>query len=329
MEDSVLPLSRFQCSGFYKNAVLIVVLFSAPILAGGEESVNKGEPAKNPHRDPALCSSCHTSAVAGRVALRFGGNVSQLCRSCHDGRLAAREVHPVDMAPGAAMAKTIPDDIPLKDGKLTCLSCHDVSVDCRAGQPAAVPNSNLLRGARVSHPVEFCFRCHVKEKYQAFNAHDQLEAGKQKTDTCIWCHDKVPDVDSSPKESASYALRSESAGVCSNCHTVEKDHPAGDSHMYAIPTAEMKLHMSAYEMQPRMNLPFRQLLEYVRATNRAPRSIPLDENGRITCYSCHNPHEKGLLPDWNLRSVGAEPKKAVNHRLRSHESIACRACHEK
>jgi len=329
MEDSVLPLSRFQCSGFWKKAALIVVSFSVPILAGGEEGVNKGEPAKNPHGDPALCSSCHTSAVVGRGALRFGGNVSQLCQSCHDGRLAAREVHPVDLTPSAAMAKTIPYDIPLEYGKLTCLSCHDISRDCKAEQQDAAANRHLLRGARVSHPVEFCFRCHVKDKYRAFNAHDQLEAGKPKTDTCIWCHDRVPDVDSRPKDDASYALRSKSSGVCSNCHTVEKDHPTGESHMNAIPTTEMKQHMSAFEMQPRMKLPFKQLMEYVRATNRAPRSIPLDENGRITCYSCHNPHEKGLLPSWNLRSVGAEPKKAVNHRLRAHEGIACRACHEK
>ena len=332
MEDSMLLLSRFQCGGFCKNAVLIIVFFLAPILAGGEESVNKGEPAKNPHGDPALCSSCHTSAVVGRGALRFGGNVSQLCESCHDGLHAAGEVHPVDMKPSAIMAKTIPYDIPLEDGKLTCLSCHDVSEDCKDGRQPAVPNSNLLRGARVSHPVEFCFRCHVKEKYRAFNAHDQLDAGKPKTDTCIWCHDEVPDVGSGPKDDASYALLSKSgksAGVCSNCHTVENDHPTGNSHMYATPATEMMLYMSAYEMQPRMKMPFKQLLEYVRATNRAPRSIPLDENGRITCYSCHNPHEKGLLPGLNPRSVGAEPKNAVNHRLRSHESIACRACHEK
>jgi hypothetical protein len=329
MEDSVLPLSRFQCGGFWKIAALVIVLFPGLILAGGEDSVNKGEPAKNPHGDPGLCSSCHTSAVVGRGALRFGGNVSRLCQSCHDGRLAAREVHPVDVEPSATIAQKIPSDIPLEEGKLTCLSCHDVSKDCTAGQPATAVNRYLLRGARVSHPMEFCFRCHVKENYRTFNAHDQLEAGKPKTDACIWCHVGVPDVDSHPKEGASYALRSKSFGVCSNCHTVEKDHPTGNSHMYAVPTTEMMWHMSAYEMQPRMNLPFKQLLEYVRATNRAPRSIPLDENGCITCYSCHNPHEKGLFPNWNPRSVGAEPGQAVNHRLRAHEGIACRACHEK
>ena len=329
MEDSVLPSSRFRCVGFWEISALVVVLFLGRILAGGENIVIKEEPAKNPHGDPVLCSSCHTSAVVGRGDLRFDGNVSQLCQSCHDGRLATREVHPVDLAPSATIAKEIPSDFPLEDGMLTCRSCHDISRGCKAGQPATVSNRNLLRGARVSHRLEFCFRCHEQENYQSFNAHDQLEAGKAKTDTCVWCHVRVPDVDSRLKEDVSYTLRSKSFGVCNNCHVVAKDHPTGDSHMYATPSAKMMWHMSAYEIQPQMHLPFKQLLEYVRAANRAPRSIPLDENGRITCYSCHNPHEKGLLPNWNPRSVGAEPKQAANHRLRAHEGIVCRACHEK
>ena len=325
----MLPSIRLRCGGFWEISALVVVLFLGQILAGGENIVNKEEPAKNPHGDPSLCSSCHKPAVVGRGTLRFDGNVSQLCQSCHDGRLATREVHPVDMAPSATIAQEIPSDIPLEDGMLTCLSCHDVSMGCKAGQPATEPNRNLLRGTRVSNPLEFCFRCHKQENYRTFNAHDQLEVGKAKTDTCVWCHVRVPDVDSRLKEGASYALRSKSFGVCRNCHVVAKDHPTGDSHMFATPSAKMMWHMSAYEIQPRMHLTFKQLLEYVRAANRTPRSIPLDENGHITCYSCHNPHEEGLLPDWNPRSVGAEPKQAANHRLRTHEGIACRVCHEK
>jgi hypothetical protein len=92
----------------------------------------------------------------------------------------------------------------------------------------------------------------------------------------------------------------------------------------------MMSYMSAYEIQNKMHLPLKQLLEYVKAAKRAPRFVPLDENGRITCYSCHNPHEKGIFPNDNPRSIGAEPKKATNHRLRVHEGdIACRACHQK
>ena len=258
---------------------------------------NEEAPAQDPHGDPALCALCHTSAVGGRDALLFDGNVSQLCQSCHDGRLAAGEAHPVGLAPSDAISERMGADFPLEDGVLTCLSCHNVAWGCKAGQPTTAPNPNFLRGADVSHPLTFCFRCHIRENYRPFNAHDQLEDGKMKADVCIWCHISVPDVDKRLKEGAPYALRSDSFGVCRNCHAVTKGHPTEGSHMHAIPPAEMMWYMSAHEMRPRMRMPFDQLLECVRAAKRTPRAIPLDENGSITCYTCHNPHEKGLLPN--------------------------------
>jgi hypothetical protein len=167
------------------------------------------------------------------------------------------------------------------------------------------------------------------ENNRPFNAHDQLAAGKPKTDTCIWCHTGVPDVEARLEGNAMPELRRKSSGVCNNCHTVAKGHPNDGPHMGATPSAEMMWYMAACELQPQMNLPLKRLVEYVRAAKRAPRSIPLDEKGSITCYSCHNPHEKGLLPDWNPRSIGAELKQAENHRLRGRQGQLCIACHQK
>lgn len=323
------PTDFFHRSSFWKIPAFVAGLLLLELNCVIAADAAEVEPAPNPHGDPAQCSRCHTSTVEGRAALRFAGDTSSLCRSCHDGRLAAGEAHPVAMAPSAIVAGRIGTQFPLENGTLSCLSCHDVTWHCKSGRPSVLPNRSFLRGSTVSHPMEFCFQCHERENYRPFNAHDQLEAGVAKAETCAWCHVRVPDVSSRLKEGASYALRSESFGVCNNCHLVNKNHPTEAPHMHAVPSPEMMWHMSAYELQARMNLEYKQLLEYVRASKRAPRLIPLDENGRITCYSCHNPHEKGLLPDWNPRSVGAEPKHAANHRLRTHGGIACRACHEK
>jgi len=307
--------------------VWVIVLLLGPISAG-ENDPNAQAIVQNPHRDSASCISCHTSTAGGREALRYNGNISQLCESCHDGRLAAREAHAVNLVPSVTMAQRIPPDFPLEHRMLTCLSCHDVARDCKAGQSAATSNHNFLRGARVSDPLVFCFHCHAPENYRPFNAHDQLEAGKPKADACGWCHVRVPEPNSPPREDASYELRTKSATVCRNCHAVAQEHPVV-SHIHAIPPAEMMWYMSAHEMQPKMRLPLEQLLEYARASRRHPRSIPLDEDGRITCYSCHNPHEKGLLPDWSGRSIGAESKQATNHRLRVREGSLCVICHQK
>ena len=299
----------------------------APVWAGESES-KKQDVAPNPHRDSGLCSLCHTSAAGGREKLRFGGNVSQLCQSCHDGRLATREAHVVDITPSPTLVRRIPSDFPLARGTLTCLSCHDVAQNCRAGQQPSPFGQALLRGGRTPDPLLFCFRCHAPENYRPFNPHHQLEAGKPKTDTCLWCHVDAPPVDSQPREGASYGLRARAAALCRNCHVVAQSHPVA-AHMSATPSAAMMQYMSAYEMKSKMRLPFAQLLEIARAAKRVPRSIPLDEDGRITCYSCHNPHEKGLLPGGNPRAVGAEPKQATNHRLRIPQGSVCVACHQK
>jgi hypothetical protein len=314
--------------GFF---ALVVVLFLERILAnGGETALNVKQYAKNPHRDVSMCLACHTSNIGGRGNLIFGNNVIQLCQSCHDGRQALREVHPVNLKPSVAMAGRIPTDFPLEQGKLTCSTCHNIKLSCPKEQPATMPDDDFLRGAPTQHPLAFCFNCHTKESYQPFNVHDQLDTGRKKTDTCLWCHLSVPEVGSNIKEAASYGLRGKASELCRNCHPVPASHPTGDPHMYSTPSAEMMSYMSAYEIQNKMHLQLKQLLEYVKAAKRAQRFIPLDENNRITCYSCHNPHEKGLLPNRNPRSIGAEPKKAKNHRLRVYQGdIACRVCHQK
>jgi hypothetical protein len=230
--------------------------------------------------------------------------------------------------PSAVMAKRIPPDFPLERGVLTCLSCHDVIRGCRREQSAGASNHNLLRGLPESNPAAFCLHCHTPEDYRPFNAHDQVAAGKPKTEVCGWCHTGVPPTDAPLGESFSSDLRAKSDAVCRNCHTVAQTHPVV-AHMQAVPSAEMMWYMSAREMQSRMSMPLPQLLAYARATKRIPRSIPLDEAGRITCYSCHNPHEKALLPEANPRSAGADAKQATNHRLRIREGQVCVACHQK
>jgi hypothetical protein len=297
-------------------------------VRGAEGNTKKIDIAQNPHGDSGLCSSCHTPAVGGRETLRFGGNVSKLCRSCHDGRHAGREVHVTGWKPSEAMAQRIPPKLPLEEGVLTCLSCHDVTPACRGEQEAAISNRYFLRGSQASDPLFFCFQCHAPESYRPFNPHDQLAAGKPKADTCTWCHRGVPDVNAPPDPGGPQALRAKGADLCRNCHTVAADHPVR-AHMGSLPPAPMMWYMSAYELKSKMRLPFPRLLEYARTAQRAPRSIPLDEGGRITCYSCHNPHEKGLLPDWDPRSIGAEPKQAVNHRVRSRQGPLCVVCHQK
>jgi hypothetical protein len=306
--------------------VALIITLAVGSISADSEAAEKKVAAENPHGNAMLCTACHTSVTGG--ALRFEGNVTQLCGSCHDGRLAGREVHPVNVAPTAAIAGRIPPEFPLKNGLITCFTCHDMRPDCGGRPPDAKSTYHLLRGWQTSDPLAFCSHCHASQDYRPFNAHDQLDARHAKTDTCAWCHVDVPDVNSYREEAAPRTLRDTSSRVCANCHPMMEGHPT-HAHVGATPSQEFLWHMSAYEMQPKLRMPFEQLLKYASASRRTPRAIPLDENGRIACYTCHNPHEKGLLSEANPGSLGAEPKQAAHHRLRAREGKVCIVCHEK
>lgn len=311
------------------SRVVVIALLLGSTMAGLATS-GQAESVENPHGTPAKCASCHVSSEAGRGDLRFEGNVIELCKSCHNGRLAASEAHRAGSKPSAEMAKRIPSDFPSENGVLDCLSCHDMSGHCLSEQKGISLGRYFLRGGRgVESSVSFCFLCHAREGYTLFNVHDQLEAGKVKVETCAWCH--PVDASSKPEitDAAFSRLFGKSHDVCDNCHRVEASHPVGTAHMHVKPSEEMTFYISAYEMRDKMRTPFPRLLEYVRAARRLPRSIPFDENGAVTCYTCHNPHEKGVLPKGDPRALGAEPKKAVRHRFRAREGNMCIVCHDK
>lgn len=272
-------------------------------LHGGEQRSNVVE---NPHFDPSKCSVCHES---------MEGNVSRLCLSCHDGEKASREIHPVGIEPSSEIASRIPEEIPLRGGELSCLSCHDILMQCKPTPQSVYLNRDFLRGD--SRLTEFCAQCHLEEDAQPFNAHDQLdENGEPKEDVCLWCHVEVPEVTPAMKDSKDFGLRRESHVICRNCHPIPGEHPVGGSHILATPSPTTIRRMAEY-----VGISIGDYLDY--------QVFPLDEKGRITCFSCHNPHQKGLFPDSNPRALGAEPVQAVNKRLRRRhpEEPECQVCH--
>ena len=280
----------------------------------------------SPHGDPEKCTTCHVSEEAGEVStLLFNGNVMDLCQSCHDGTKAPREVHPVGVSV-AQRADGIPSEFPLEEGKMTCLTCHDMAKSC----PNPEHDPMFLRAGPGKNRVDFCARCHRTEQTRPFNVHDQKEEDHLKTDTCLWCHVDSWDADAPGYENPEYPLRPYGTKLCENCHTVASDHPSGGPHMKSKPPEAMVWYMAASEMRGKMSLPFEDLLKYVKAAKRMPRTMPLNANACIECYTCHNPHETGVIRTSNPRALGAESKHAENHRLRaSRKGQMCRACHNK
>ncbi|MCL5022589.1 MAG: cytochrome c3 family protein [Nitrospirae bacterium] len=91
--------------------------------------------------DKHECGYCHVSS-AGGTDVRLKNPLAELCVGCHPERKSGSE-HRVGLSPSVKV------DLPLtKDGKMTCVTCHD-------------PHSKgeypkLLRVA----PSALCLKCH-------------------------------------------------------------------------------------------------------------------------------------------------------------------------
>lgn len=138
--------------GKWAGALVIagVVVLAAASGGAAERKEKRGE---SPHgkKDAKSCVVCHVSppvegSVPGRENnLRFGGDIVKLCSDCHEGY---KHMHPVKIAVAPDMKS--PEDLPLdRDGKITCITCHDVM------EAQGVHRRRRMVGRSL------CLNCHV------------------------------------------------------------------------------------------------------------------------------------------------------------------------
>lgn len=142
------------------RAVALVASVVALLAAASSEAAERrGGKTESPHtrKDQNSCIVCHVSRPAEGSApmrennLRFGGDIVALCSSCHDGY---KHMHPVRIAVAPDMKS--PEDLPLdRDGKITCITCHD------AMEASEVHRRRRLVGRAL------CLNCHEDTKILA------------------------------------------------------------------------------------------------------------------------------------------------------------------
>ena len=231
----------------------------------------------NPHWTGKYCSECHLedNPQGKGAALRFDGDSVKLCNRCHETEFARTDNHPVGVALLEEMKKTMPETFPLDDGKLSCLTCHDVLSQMKDDYVLKQTNPKFIRGAPFEALATFCFFCHKQEEYKKTNPHKQLdESGKIVEARCLFCHQSAPDPDR-VKSISEVSFKATLSLYCVNCHFKQKTgHPARADHLVALPDF---------------------LKEYLPERLKAQHAdLPLDGD-RIFCGTCHNPHEKGVI----------------------------------
>jgi hypothetical protein len=255
----------------------------------------------NIHYTGKYCMVCHEQTpLKGNKYLKYGEDYKQLCR-CHY-RTAARDVHPSDVEAPKEFKKRMPNDFPLRNGKIACITCHDVFAQCRNGKPNGAFKSgrNFLRGGPYKKQTTLCFKCHDNTKYEKFNPHNQLDKnGKIITLKCLYCHKKVPDVKTEGFKDV--ALIGGLGPLCVRCHHKEDKTTLHARHLRK-PSDKVLARIKQMEIEFGIVL-------------------PLDDDGKITCATCHNPHEKGVIPAERAGAKGAG--EVHRHRLPGNICIKC------
>lgn len=281
-----------------RPAIVLMIICS---ISGGHVYADD---AVNPHWTGTHCRECHTDEQGGE--LRFRGDSIQICNRCHATQAASSEPHPVGVILPEAMKRQTTHRWPLQEGKITCLTCHDALPQMYDKPFEQFFNSSFLRIRPAASQDELCFSCHDKKDYRKENPHQQLDAaGTIMEQTCLSCHRTVPDVrQTSAYNTVANSLRDEAEKLCTSCHGGKHaDHPVRGNHLVAVPDTMREI----------------QRLK----TNEQGVYLPLFGN-RISCVTCHNPHQRGVLKQSGV-SAGAGEEYFL--RLRRGQTL-CIHCHQ-
>jgi predicted CXXCH cytochrome family protein len=285
----------------YSRYIAVAVLVASCILLSACSIQRTVYPSAAHRAKHSGCVACHRltdPSVDGGTDTLFpsGSDPAEFCLDCHQN---AENHHPVGIAPQVLSSNGSMSAFPLFDGKITCLTCHVA----HAG-PRLEETHKLLRGGPYADRREICFRCHFKESYASINPHRMLEpdgtirqiAGSS---VCLLCHLKEPRRDSRPEE---VAFQADIAFLCWRCHP-------------PMPGDFLQKH---FQRKPREKT--RQIMQETERSQEV--ALPLTVEGKISCSTCHNPHQPGVL-ERRTAQAGA----GAHGRLRVARHAVCSACH--
>ena len=277
-----------------------------------QQTLTKGQ-IPNPHWRKDACVTCHSDDVAsGRSS--FKEDAGQKCAYCHSKADDHAAIHPVSVRPDAVMLQRMPEAFRGKvSASMTCLTCHDLLTQCdRTKMGRRWRNSAFLRDGPYKKRTDFCYQCHDKKAYKKLNPHDQVnDAGKRQEHKCLICHTEVPQPSAQP-EDVKLITGADWSGLCRNCHKWQP-HPGGNMSFFNNNKAPDHLAVPSKKVLARMQ----------EMSNRNDVSLRLEPvSERLTCVTCHNPHEQGVI-----RRQAAARGADANKRLRTQN--ICLNCHKK
>jgi hypothetical protein len=265
----------------------------------------------NVHFNERYCTECHLNQPQEGDEIRLRSDDYTITCRCH-GYTPDTYTHPVEIKLSPEKMATIPAEFPLTDDKITCDTCHNMVLQCRPQYSLRHHNKAFLRTNSALGRTYLCFQCHEEKQFKMFDPHKQLdESGAINEESCLYCHETKPDEQHATLASRkigedSIHLVGDLEVLCLRCHNdKEGRHPLNKDHLVKPSEKVMK----------RMHWSERNLWIL----------LPLNNEGKVTCITCHNPHERGVIPGEKAASAGASEQSRLRKSWGG--GSICVACH--
>jgi len=186
--------------------------------------------------------------------------------------------HIVQVRPSSEIS--IPENFPLnKNKEIDCQTCHGIKdIETSPFDEIDKKSPDFFRNGPYPLFSDFCYSCHQQKAYKRPNIHQLLDKnGQYKKDDCKYCHLKTPDPENLDSTSE-IKLRLPPEKLCFGCH-LKTPHLNALNHQ-VIPDKKMQDTMRKAEIS--LNI-----------------ILPLDNEKRIMCVTCHSPHQTGLINQKN------------------------------
>jgi len=273
----------------------------------------------NPHWNKERCISCHRDKNNASVNNLRDKKIDKSCAYCHSDEIDHRYIHPTDINPSSEkmvdMSADMKKNIMRNNGRISCITCHDLSIQCMGESRQLHENKLFFRQGPYINRYELCSKCHKKENYQRNNPHEQIAgSGEIVTEKCIVCHsgsvDKLKKAQS--VKAVGFHVKKNRETICWGCHQW-KPHPGGQFDFFK--SEKGPDHLVRPSVKVLNNIKSSLIDENIL--------LPLDPTtGKIYCATCHNPHAKGVV-----KNEAADKGAGSKSRLRAKD--LCVKCHTK
>jgi predicted CXXCH cytochrome family protein len=274
------------------------------------------------------CETCHTphGSPYEKFLVEGSGNC-QLCLDCHTDKNILTPTgakKPYHMINGAPKNVSIPETLIKKgavlgyNGVLTCQTCHKVHNN-NPDHPMLLIEKN--------NKSSLCLTCHSDKQLLADTKHNLMQ--------------------SAPKEKNLQGQTAAEAGICSSCHLPHKAARKIDGEKEVSSELCLSCHSKGnisekvkfagmshpIYVNPFKNKTAGSFFNMVDASSDT-LALPLfnglgvqDQNGRLTCSTCHNPHESkdGLIKE---NQIQQNKKDKRTYFLRKLPPDICKDCHK-